>query len=112
MASTNHYLFWAEFVVVVIICVSVLFCVWPAYWRTHSHAFIYLALGFMVVVFNSVADHTIALWHVPRGEYLAYVILRRLARLAALILVASGVISLTRQYFDKIVRRDDSAPNA
>jgi|SRR5467141_1216208 zinc transporter ZupT len=112
MSSTNHFLFWIEFVVVVVTGVSVLFCVFPAYWRSHSHAFLYIAFAFMVGVFDSVADHTIALWHMPRRQYLAYVILRRLSRLTGFILLAVGVISLTRSYLAEAAPTDDTTPNA
>ena len=36
MSSINQFLFWAEFLIVVVIGVSVLFCVFPAYWRSHA----------------------------------------------------------------------------
>jgi hypothetical protein len=112
MSSTNHFLFWIEFVIVVVTGVSVLFCLFPAYWRSHNHAFLYLAFAFMVGIFDCVADHTIALWHMPHRQYLAYVILRRLARLAGFILLAVGVIGLTRSDFAEAARTDDTTPNA
>ena len=112
MSSINQFLFWAEFLIVVVIGVSVLFCVFPAYWRSHSHALLYLAFAFMVAVFDSVADHTIALWPMPHRQYLAYLILRRLARLAGFILLAAGVISVTRSHFAKDAPKDDTTPNA
>jgi hypothetical protein len=107
MSLTNHYLFWAEFVIVVVTGVSVLFCVFPAYWRSHRYAFLYLAFAFLLALYNSVADHTIALWHMSHGQYIAYLILRRFARLAGFILLACGVVSLTRSYLAAAAPKDD-----
>src|SRR5438128_12196950 len=99
MASLNHFLFWANFVIIVVTGVSVLFSVFPAYWRGHNRAFLYLAFAFMLAVFDTVADHSIALWHMPHQQYVAYLVLRRIVHLAAFILLAVGVVSLTRSYF-------------
>jgi hypothetical protein len=112
MASLAHYLFWITFVVVVVTSVSVLFCVFPAYWRSHTRAFLYLAFAFMLSIFDAVADHTVALWHVPRQQYFAYIVLRRLVGLTGWILLAAGVVSLTRLHFSGTTRHDRTTPSA
>jgi hypothetical protein len=112
MPTLNHYLFWISFVLSVVVGVTVLFAVWPAYWRSHNRAFLYLAFAYMLGIFDAVADHTIALWHVPRHEYLAFLILRRLVHFAAVILFAVGVIRLTRSYFNTVPRTHDTTPFA
>src|SRR4029077_19343374 len=98
MQVTNRFLFWAEFVLVAVIGIKVLFSVFPAYRRSRQRAFMYLALGFMIVLFNSVADHTISLWHMSHQQYVTYQALRRATRLPGFVLVACGIISLTRLY--------------
>jgi hypothetical protein len=112
MASLVHYLFWISFAVIVITSVSALFSVFPAYWRSHSRAFLYLAFAFMLAIFDAVADHTIALWHVPREQYIAYFILRQVAHLAGWILLTAGVIGLTRSHFSAAARKDNATPSA
>jgi hypothetical protein len=112
MPALNHYLFWISFVFSVVVGVTVLFAVFPAYWRSHDRAFLYLAFAYMVSIFDAVADHTIALWHVPRQQYLAYLILRRLVHFAAVILFAVGVVRLTRSYFMTDARDHDTTPVA
>jgi hypothetical protein len=108
MAALNHYLFWVGFVFSVIVGVTVLFAVFPAYWRSHDRAFLYLAFGYMLGIYEAVTDHTIALWHVPGQQHLAYSILRRLVHFAAVILFAVGVIRLTRSYFARGARNHDT----
>jgi hypothetical protein len=112
MALLSHYLFWISFVIIVVTSVSVLFSVWPAYRRSHARAFLYLAFGFMLAIFDAVADHTIGLWHVSRQQYIAYVVLRRLAHLAGWILLSVGVISLTRLCSTEATQSDDTTPSA
>jgi hypothetical protein len=116
MSSLNHFLFGASFIVIVVAGVSVLFCVFPAYWRGHNRAFLYLAFAFMFYIFDALADHTLALWPVPHQQYIAYLVLRRLTHIATVILLAAGVISLKRSYLaatgkaDETTKRLSSAP--
>jgi hypothetical protein len=112
MLTFHHYLFWISFVVSVVVGVTVLFAVWPAYRRSHDRTFLYLAFAYILAIFDAVADHTVALWHVPRQQYLAFAILRRLVHFAAVILFAVGVLRLTRSYFTTGARNHDTTPNA
>lgn len=108
----HHYLFWISFVVSVVVGVTVLFVVFPAYWRSHNRTFLYLAFAYMLAIFDAVTDHTIALWHVPRQQYLAFAILRRLVHFGTVVLFAMGVVKLTRSYFARDQRNQDATPFA
>ena len=110
MAAFDHYLWWIGFVIAVVVGVTVLFAVFPAYWRSHDRAFLYLAFAYMIGIFDAVAERTVALWHVPRQQYLAFLILRRLVHFAVVILFAVGVIRLTRSYFTNRTRNHDTTP--
>jgi hypothetical protein len=112
MAALNHYLFWIGFVLSVVVGVTVLFAVFPAYWRSHDRAFLYLAFAYAVGIYEAIADHAIALWHVPGQQHLVYSILRRMVHFAAVILFAVGIIKLTRSYFAKRARNHNSTPVA
>jgi hypothetical protein len=112
MAALNHYLFWIGFVFSVVVGVTVLFAVFPAYWRSRDRAFLYLAFAYMVGIYAAVTDHTIALWHVPGQQHLVYSILRRLVHFAEVILFAVGVVRLTRSYFAKSTANRDVTPVA
>jgi len=111
MSSLNHFLFWANYIVVVVAAVSVLFCVFPAYHRGHNRAFLYLAFAFMLYILDAVSDHTLAFWQVPHQQYLAYLVLRRLAAAATVIVLAVGIISLTRSYLSPSRNDDEAKPN-
>ena len=112
MSTLNHSLFWISFVLSVFVSVTVLFAVVPAYWRTHDRAFLYLVFAYMLAIFDNVADHTIALWHVPLLQYIAYLLLRRMVYLADVVLFGLGVVSLTRSYFTRTRATDDTTPSA
>jgi hypothetical protein len=92
----------------VVVGVTVLFTVFPAYWRSHERAFVYLAFAYMLAIFDAVGEHTIALARVPRQQYLAFLVLARLVHFAAVILFAVGVITLTRSYFARPRAIDDT----
>jgi uncharacterized membrane protein YfhO len=96
MASLNHLLFWVNYIIVVGAAVSALLYLFPAYRRRQNRAFLYLAFAFLLFIFDAVADHTFALWHIPWEQQFAYFVLRRLTAAATVILLAVGVIGLTR----------------
>jgi hypothetical protein len=68
MASLNHLLFWVNYIIVVGAAVSALLYLFPAYRRRQNRAFLYLAFAFLLFIFDAVADHTFALWHIPRSS--------------------------------------------
>src|ERR1700731_1137891 len=96
------FLFDFSYVVVVVVGVTVLFCVLPAYKRTRNRAFLYLTFAYMLAIFCAVSDHTIGLWHMSHQQWVSYRTLRWFAYFAAAILHAIGLILLSRSYLSAI----------
>jgi hypothetical protein len=103
-------LFDASYVVRVVVGVTVLFCVLPAYKRTRNRAFLYLTFAYMLSIFLAVCDHTIGLWDMSQRERVPYRTLLWFAYFADGILAAIGIILLTRSYFSAIGKTGEGKP--
>src|SRR5438132_128897 len=109
--SWLNLLFDFSYVVYVVVGVTVLFSVLPAYKRTHNRAFLYLTFGYLLSIFLSVCNHTIGLWHMSHSEYVSYRTLWRFTSFATAVLIAMGLILLTRSYLCTTEKRDETKPN-
>jgi hypothetical protein len=93
--SILYYISYAVTVVADIACLTV---VWPAFKRTRHRAFLLLAAGSALGIFDTICDHTLGTIEMPRGQYVAFRTLRRFTYYADVILIVTGIILLTRAY--------------
>jgi hypothetical protein len=105
-----YYLYYANYAVTVVAAVTVLFAVAPAFKRTRHRAFLYLTFAFMLRIFDVVCDYTIGRFRMPHSQYVFYRTLRMSASFTTVILLATGVIILTRSYLAASkIKPDDNA---
>jgi hypothetical protein len=103
-----QFLSYASYAITVIFDIAALVVVWPAFKRTRHKAFLLLAAGCALGVFDTICDHTIGLTHMPLGQYVLYRTLRRFAYFTDIVVTMLGIILLTRSYLSVVGKSDEA----
>jgi hypothetical protein len=98
--TLHSLLFNLSLIITVAADIAVLFAVYPAFKRTKNKAFLLLGFAFLLGLFDTICDHTIALdaYRIGPQTFLAYYVLRKFSSFAVTLLDAAGVILLTRAF--------------
>ncbi len=103
-----RFLFWASYVITVVMDAAALAVVWPAFKRTRNRGFLLIAFAFALGIFTTVCDHTLATTRMSQLEWIFYRTIRRLSYFGDIICISVGVIFVTRSYLAQFVEPKSS----